>query len=61
MHEPIAKVGARLRSVLRGYCQCHALSPNLSVLSWFRSQVGRCWFPILSDRSQKRLTWANVP
>jgi len=60
MHEPIAKVGEWLRSVLRGYYQYHAVSGNLSTLSGFRTQVARNWFRVLSQRSQRRPTWAKL-
>ena len=57
MHEPIAKVGAWLQSVLRGYYQYHAVSGNLSVLLSFRHQVARRWFRVLS---QRRPCWAKL-
>jgi hypothetical protein len=60
MHEPIAKVGEWLRSVLLGYYQYHAVSGNLAVLSGFRCQVARCWFRVLTQRSQRRPTWAKL-
>ena len=60
MHAPIAKVGEWLRSVLRGYYQYHAVSGNLGVLSGFRTRVARCWFRVLSQRSQRRPTWAKL-
>lgn len=60
MHAPIAQVGEWLRSVLRGYYQYHAVPGNLSVLSRFRHQVARYWFRALSQRSQRRPTWAKL-
>jgi group II intron reverse transcriptase/maturase len=60
MHVPIAKVGEWLRSVLRGYYQYHAVPGNLSILSRFRHQVARLWFRTLSQRSQRRPTWAQL-
>ena len=60
MHAPIAKVGEWLRSVLRGYYQYHAVPGNLEVLSGFRYQVVRLWFRMLSQRSQRRPTWAKL-
>jgi RNA-directed DNA polymerase len=60
MHAPIAQVGEWLRSVLRGYYQYHAVPGNLSVLSRFRNQVARLWFRTLSQRSQRRPTWAKL-
>jgi group II intron reverse transcriptase/maturase len=60
MHAPIATVGEWLRSVLRGYYQYHAVPGNLPVLSRFRRQVTRLWFRTLSQRSQRRPTWAKL-
>lgn len=60
MHAPIAQVGKWLRSVLRGYYQYHAVPGNLAVLSRFRHQVARLWFRTLSQRSQRRSTWAKL-
>ena len=60
MHAPIAKVGEWLRSVLRGYYQYHAIPGNLATLSRFRHQVARHWFRTLSQRSQRRPTWAKL-
>ena len=60
MHAPIAQVGEWLRSVLRGYYQYHAVPGNLAVLSRFRRQVARLWFRTLSQRSQRRPTWAKL-
>lgn len=60
MHAPIAQVGEWLRSVLRGYYQYHAVPGNLAVLSRFRHQVARHWFRTLSQRSQRRPTWAKL-
>ena len=60
MHAPIATVGGWLQSVLRGYYQYHAVPGNQSVLSRFRRQVARLWFRTLSQRSQRRPTWAKL-
>ena len=60
MHAPIAKVGEWLRSVLRGYYQYHAIPGNLAILSQFRRHVARHWFRVLSQRSQRRPTWAKL-
>jgi len=60
MHAPIARVGEWLRSVLRGYYQYHAVPGNMAVLSRFRRQVARLWFRTLSQRSQRRPTWAKL-
>jgi len=60
MHAPIATVGEWLQSVLRGYYQYHAIPGNLTILSRFRHQVGRLWFRVLSQRSQRRPTWEKL-
>ena len=60
MHEPIAKVGEWLRSVLRGYYQYHAIPGNLATLFQFRYRVARHWFRTLNQRSQRRLTWEKL-
>ena len=60
MHEPIAKTGEWLASVLLGYYQYHAIPGNLPVLKLFRTQVARLWFRALARRSQKRPTWEKL-
>ena len=60
MHEPIAKTGKWLRSVLNGYYQYHAVPGNIPVLKLFRTQVARRWFHALAQRSQRRPTWAKL-
>ena len=60
MHEPIAKVGEWLRSVLRGYYQYHAVPGNLAILSRFRHGVVRRWYRTLCQRSQRRPTWKKL-
>jgi group II intron reverse transcriptase/maturase len=60
MHEPIAKVGKWLRSVLNGYYQYHAVPGNIPVLSGFRFQVTRIWHAVLRRRSQQRPTWDKL-
>ncbi len=60
MHEPVAKVGEWLRSVLNGYYQYHAVPGNLSVLKRFRRQVARYWYHALAQRSQRRPTWEKL-
>ncbi len=60
MHEPIAKTGEWLRSVLQGYYQYHAIPGNIPVLKHFRTQVARQWFHALEQRSQKRPTWEKL-
>ena len=60
MHEPVAKTGEWLRSVLRGYYQYHAIPGNISVLKGFRRQVAQIWFSVLARRSQRRPTWEKL-
>jgi RNA-directed DNA polymerase len=60
MHEPVARVGGWLRSVLNGYYQYHAVPGNLTALKRFRRQVARYWFQALGQRSQRRPTWAKL-
>lgn len=60
MHEPIARTGEWLNSVLRGYYQYHAIPGNIPVLKNFRTQVARLWFGALEQRSQRRPTWAKL-
>jgi hypothetical protein len=60
MHEPVARTGEWLRSVLRGYYQYHAVPGNIPVLKSFRTQVARLWFRTLEQRSQKRPTWEKL-
>lgn len=60
MHEPVAKTGEWLRSVLRGYYQYHAVPGNIAVLKNFRTQVARRWFHALAQRSQRRPTWEKL-
>ena len=60
MHEPIAKTGKWLRSVLNGYYQYHAIPGNIPVLKNFRTQVARRWFHALEQRSQRRPTWEKL-
>jgi RNA-directed DNA polymerase len=61
-HDPVAKQGAHLRSVVRGWYNYHAVPTNMSALSRFRWEVGRLWFKALRRRSQKarRMTWATM-
>jgi len=60
MHEPVARTGEWLKSVLNGYYQYHAVPGNLTVLKRFRRQVARYWFHALGQRSQRRPTWEKL-
>ena len=60
MHDPVARTGEWLKSVLNGYYQYHAVPGNLTVLKRFRRQVARYWFHALGQRSQRRPTWEKL-
>lgn len=60
MHDPVARTGGWLTSVLKGYYQYHAVPGNLTVLKRFRRQVARYWFHALDQRSQRRPTWEKL-
>lgn len=60
MHDPVARTGEWLKSVLNGYYQYHAVPGNLTVLKRFRRQVARYWFYVLGQRSQRRPTWEKL-
>lgn len=53
MHEPIAKTGAWLRQVLRGYLNYHAIPGNDKSLWWFWAEVRWRWRKTLGRRSQR--------
>jgi hypothetical protein len=60
-HHDCAKVGAWLRSILRGWCQYYAVPGNSKRLRQFRDALGSMWRDTLRRRSQRgrRLTWAK--
>jgi group II intron reverse transcriptase/maturase len=60
MHDPVARTGEWLKSVLNGYYRYHAVPGNLTVLKRFRRQVARYWFHALGQRSQRRPTWEKL-
>jgi len=61
MHEPIAKVGEWLRSVLRGHYNYYAVPHNSRTLSVFRWRVARVWKSVLSRRSDKgKFDWKQM-
>jgi group II intron reverse transcriptase/maturase len=59
MHADIAKVGAWLRSVLRGWYQYYAVPGNYPRLQQFRDAIQALWLRALRRRSQRgrRFTW----
>lgn len=57
-HEPIAKVGQWLESVVQGYFNCHAVPGNMRSLGTFRGRAIRSWWRQLRLRGQKtRMNW----
>ncbi len=61
MHEPPARTGEWLRSVVQGYFNYHAIPGNRRSLCAFRSGVVRHWRQVLSRRSQKaKLRWTRM-
>lgn len=61
MHEPIPKVGAWLKSVLRGHYQYYGVPRNGPALNIFRDRITRFWLKVLRRRSQKSsLTWKRM-
>ena len=57
-HEPIARTGQGLGSVVQGYFNYHAVPGNTRTLGTFRRRVIRLWRRQLCLRSQKtRLNW----
>jgi RNA-directed DNA polymerase len=57
-HEPVAEVGAWLRSVVQGYFNYHAVPGNMDSLNSFRAQVIWRWYRALRRRSQRdRMNW----
>jgi len=59
MHRDLAQVGSWLSSVLRGWCNYHAIPGNSVRLHQFRTAVQRLWLRVLRKRSQRgrRMTW----
>ena len=57
-HEPIPKLGAWLRSVVRGYFNYHGVPGNTDSMESFRTATVRNWLKALRRRSQRsRMTW----
>ena len=61
IHDDLAKVGAWLQSVFRGWCQYYAVPGNYTRLRQFRDAIQDRWLRVLRRRSQRgrRLTWAK--
>ena len=61
MHEPVARTGKWLRSVVQGYFNYYAVPGKSDSLAIFRSRVIRLWRSMLIYRGGKRnLTWAQM-
>jgi len=61
MHDPVARTGEWLKSVVKGYFNYHAVPGNIGCLRVYRVRVIRCWRRTLLRRSQKhRLNWARM-
>jgi hypothetical protein len=57
-HDPPARTGKWLRSVVQGYFHYHAVPGNLDSLQTFRYRLTRLWATQLRRRSQRhRLDW----
>jgi len=61
MHLDLTQVGSWLSSVLRGWCNYHAIPGNSKRLQQFRTALQRLWLRTLRRRSQRggRMTWAK--
>jgi RNA-directed DNA polymerase len=61
MHDPVARTGAWLQSVVQGYFNYHAVPGNLDSLGIFRERVTRLWRWSLRRRGQRRrANWARI-
>jgi hypothetical protein len=61
MHDPVAKTGPWLRSVVQGYFNYYAVPGNNASLSLFRHRVLVCWWHSIRRRSQKhRINWTRM-
>jgi len=61
IHADLTRMGAWLQSVLRGWCQYHAVPGNYRRLAQFRDALQVMWLRALRRRSQRgrRMTWAK--
>jgi len=61
LHDPVAAVGAWLKSVVSGWYRYYAVPLTSADLSSFRHQVRWLWRQVLRRRSQKsRTTWQRM-
>jgi group II intron reverse transcriptase/maturase len=60
-HDPIARTGKWLRSIVQGYFNSYAVPGNLDRLHTFRYRLSRLWHTPLRRRSQRhRLNWDRM-
>jgi len=60
MHDGLIPLGCRLRSVVRGFMNYHAVPGNIASVLTFRPQVARSWFHALRRRGDRhRIIWAR--
>jgi RNA-directed DNA polymerase len=61
MHLDLAQVGSWISSVLRGWCNYHAIPGNSVRLRQFHTELQKLWRRTLRRRSQRggRMTWAK--
>jgi group II intron reverse transcriptase/maturase len=61
-HEPVAKQGRWLRSVVQGHLNYFAVPGNKAAIDTFRTEVNKAWLFALRRRSQKasNLTWERI-
>lgn len=61
MHEPKARTGEWLESVVRGYFQYHAVPGNMGSLGLFRERLTQLWRHVLRRRSDThRPSWKRL-
>ena len=61
LHEPVAKVGKWLRSVVSGWMRYYAVPLTYDAIASFRRQVCWLWYKALRRRSQRcSLTWQDI-
>jgi RNA-directed DNA polymerase len=61
MHEPIARQGKWLGSVVGGFIRYHGVPTNAKALQRFRFQIGGYWHHALRMRgSRRRVTWERM-
>jgi hypothetical protein len=61
MHDPVPQTGERLKSVVQGYFNYHAVPGNLKSLAVFRDRTLGLWWRTLRRRSQQRqFSWTRM-